>query len=182
MRLMASSRSMVVSSGIARTPSSMIAPIEASRASSAFFRNAGARKGCNSAHALSGWVKRFSPTPARIGTTGAGGRIHGSRSLTSMVRETAGSVITHAFTGPRRSATTGPSAAASSSHRSRSASNIRSAFVIDRCTFTTGATAALHGAPIHDRISTFGNLHRRGSDLASGHHVTLVAGDTVHAQ
>ena len=44
-----------------------------------------------------------------------------------MVRATPASVTTHTFSGPMRTATTGPSAAASSSQRNRSASNMRSA-------------------------------------------------------
>ena len=56
--------------------SSMISSMPARRDSSAFFRKAGATQGCSWAQSFSDWLKRFSPTPMRIGTTVAGGRVH----------------------------------------------------------------------------------------------------------
>ena len=65
--------------GIDWISSSMSASIPASRGSIAFFRNAGATEGWSSAQSCSDWLKRFSPTPIRIGTTVAGGRVHRAR-------------------------------------------------------------------------------------------------------
>ena len=67
-----------------------------------------ATNGCVFAHALSDCVNRFSPTPTRIGTSVAGGLVQEELSVTSNARAASASVSTQTFTGPIRSATSGP--------------------------------------------------------------------------